>query len=77
MNVNRLLIIDDELALAKVVAKGGKLSGYETAYTDDPDEFARLLDEWKPSVVVVDLQMPRKDGIELLRGMAEKRCGRA
>jgi len=74
MNVNRLLIIDDELALAKVVAKGGKLSGYETAYTDDPDEFSRLLDEWTPSVVVVDLQMPRKDGIELLRSMAEKRC---
>lgn len=74
MNANRLLIIDDELALAKVVAKGGKLSGYETAFTDDPDEFIRLLEDWKPSVVVIDLQMPQKDGIELLRGMAEKRC---
>ena len=74
MNANRLLIIDDELALAKVVAKGGTLSGYETAYTDDPDEFVRLLDEWVPTVVVVDLQMPRKDGIELIRSMAERRC---
>jgi len=74
MNANRLLIIDDELALAKVVAKGGKLAGFEASYTDDPDDFLRLLDDWTPTVVVVDLQMPRKDGIELLRSMAEKQC---
>ena len=74
MNANRLLIIDDEVSLAKVVAKGGKLSGYETSYTDDPEEFLRQLKEWEPSVVVVDLQMPGKDGIELLRIMAENRC---
>jgi EAL domain-containing protein (putative c-di-GMP-specific phosphodiesterase class I) len=74
MNANRLLIIDDEVALAKVIAKGGKLSGYETSFTDDPMEFLRLLREWRPSVVVVDLQMPSMDGIELLRVMAEKRC---
>ncbi len=74
MSANRLLIIDDEVSLAKVVAKGGKLSGYETAYTDDHEEFLRLLTKWEPSVVVVDLQMPNKDGIELLRIMAENRC---
>jgi EAL domain-containing protein (putative c-di-GMP-specific phosphodiesterase class I)/ActR/RegA family two-component response regulator len=74
MNANRLLIIDDEVSLAKVVAKGGKLSGYDTAYTVDPDDFLRQLKEWQPSVVVVDLQMPNKDGIELLRIMAEKEC---
>ena len=74
MSANRLLIIDDEVSLAKVVAKGGKLSGFESAYTDDPEEFLRLLKEWEPSVVVVDLQMPNKDGIELLRIMAENRC---
>lgn len=74
MNANRLLIIDDEVGLAKVIAKGGKLSGYEATYTDDPKEFLRLLSEWRPSVVVVDLQMPSMDGIELLRVMAENRC---
>jgi EAL domain-containing protein (putative c-di-GMP-specific phosphodiesterase class I) len=74
MTTNRLLIIDDEVGLAKVIAKGGKLSGYETSFTDDPQEFLRLLEAWKPSVVVVDLQMPRMDGIELLRVMAERRC---
>ena len=66
----RLLIIDDELKMAKIVAKGGEMSGYVTAYTDKADEFYHRLATWCPTVVIVDLQMPDTDGIELLRGMA-------
>jgi EAL domain-containing protein (putative c-di-GMP-specific phosphodiesterase class I)/ActR/RegA family two-component response regulator len=66
----RLLIIDDELKMAKIVAKGGEMSGYVTAYTDKADEFFHRLATWCPTVVVVDLQMPDTDGIELLRAMA-------
>ena len=66
----RLLIIDDELKMAKIVAKGGEMSGYATAYTDQADEFFHRLGSWSPTVVIVDLQMPDTDGIELLRAMA-------
>ena len=66
----RLLIIDDELKMAKIVAKGGEMSGYVTAYTDKADEFFHRLATWCPTVVIIDLQMPDTDGIELLRAMA-------
>ena len=69
--MDRLLIIDDELQLGKFVAKVGSMAGYESVYTDQTDEFRRRLAEWSPSVVVIDLQMPGTDGIELLREMSE------
>ncbi len=69
----RLLIIDDELKMAKIVAKGGEMCGYVTAYTDKADEFFHRLATWCPTVVVVDLQMPDTDGIELLRAMADQK----
>ncbi|MCG8547056.1 MAG: EAL domain-containing response regulator [Alphaproteobacteria bacterium] len=68
---DRLLIIDDEPKLAKIIARGGTMSGYAAEYTDQPDAFFSKLRAWQPSVVVVDLQMPQTDGIEVLRIMAE------
>lgn len=71
---HRLLIIDDEPRLGKIIAKGASMSGYQAAYTDRPDEFFRLLEESAPTVVIVDLQMPQTDGVEVLRRMAEMGC---
>lgn len=71
---NRLLIIDDELKMAKIIAKGATMSGYQANYTDQPDEFFRRLKEEQPGVVIIDLQMPETDGVEVLRQMAEFGC---
>src|SRR5690606_15100246 len=35
----------------------------------------RLLNEWAPTHVVIDLVMPRVDGVEVLRMLADRHCG--
>ena len=68
----RLLVIDDEPALADYVAKAANLCGYQPIVTADDQQFrAEFLDS-RPNMVALDLQMPGMDGVELLRFLAEQ-----
>jgi EAL domain-containing protein (putative c-di-GMP-specific phosphodiesterase class I)/ActR/RegA family two-component response regulator len=74
---DRLLIIDDEAEIRRFVAAVGRKLGFDVSETDDPDEFVKRIRDYAPSVVVMDLHMPRADGIELLRVLAEHKCDAA
>ena len=63
----RLLLIDDEPALADFVAKAADLCGYESQIADGDDSFRSLFAADPPALVAVDLGMPDSDGVELLR----------
>ena len=63
---NRLLIIDDETAICDFISAAAERIGYEVKATGDPDEFLSLLDDFRPSILIIDLNMPKVDGIELL-----------
>lgn len=69
---NRLLVIDDEAAICDFIGTVAKRIGYEVRATDDPDEFFSLLDDFKPSTLIIDLNMPKVDGIKLLGILGDK-----
>jgi DNA-binding response OmpR family regulator len=69
----RLLLIDDEPALADFVASAASLCGYDPAVARDQQSFARLFAQQEPAVVVLDLGMPDTDGVEFLRYLADHR----
>ena len=69
----KLLLIDDEPALAAYLAEAARLSGYTPLVAiDDQDFKARLVAE-RPQMVALDLGMPGMDGVELLRFLADER----
>lgn len=63
----RLLLIDDEPALAEYVASTARLCGYDPAVAANEASFRALFDSHDPAVVVLDLGMPGTDGVEYLR----------
>lgn len=63
---NRLLIIDDEDGICDFISNAAKRIGYEARATGDPNEFLSLLDDFRPNTLIMDLNMPAVDGIELL-----------
>ena len=72
MRQPRLLVVDDEPALAGFVATAARESGYDPVLTSDDHEFRGEFLANRPDMVVLDLGMPGMDGIELLRFLAEQ-----
>lgn len=70
----RLLLIDDELSVARFLAHAAEECGYEAIVTVTAESFRAQYVTADPDVVVVDLALPRSDGVELLRFLAEHRC---
>jgi DNA-binding response OmpR family regulator len=67
----RLLLIDDEPALADYMAAAARMTGFEPTIAAEQDSFVRAFEASRPEVVVLDLGMPNTDGVEYLRFLAE------
>ena len=72
MEPPRLLVIDDEPALAEFVADAARHCGYDPTLTSDDEQFRSEFLQEQPSTAVLDLGMPGMDGVELLRFLAEQ-----
>lgn len=68
----RLLLIDDEPALADYLANAARASGFEPIVTARDTEFRDAFLANRPEMVAVDLGMPGMDGVELTRFLAEQ-----
>ena len=69
---NKLLVIDDQPDLCEFISEAAAGLGFESKGVTEPDAFRRAVQEFQPTVVVLDLQMPGADGIELLRYLGER-----
>jgi DNA-binding NtrC family response regulator len=63
---SRILIIDDEQIVLDACSEMLDPSLYTVATASDGDEGLRLVDEFHPDVVFVDLKMPGRSGLEIL-----------
>jgi DNA-binding response OmpR family regulator len=72
MALPRLLLIDDEPALAAFVAKAADMCGFEPVIADQDQQFRDLFQASRPQMVALDLGMPGMDGVELLRFLASQ-----
>jgi DNA-binding response OmpR family regulator len=68
----RLLLIDDEPALAEFLASAARESGFDPVVTARDDEFRDAFVADEPDMVALDLGMPGMDGVELIRFLAEQ-----
>jgi EAL domain-containing protein (putative c-di-GMP-specific phosphodiesterase class I)/ActR/RegA family two-component response regulator len=73
-NVNRLLVVDDEPGIVDLIAAIARRLDYAVASTGDPSEFLDLIEPFQPTLIVMDLDLPEIDGVELLRRLAAAEC---
>ncbi|MEX0604145.1 MAG: EAL domain-containing response regulator [Marinobacter sp.] len=76
-DLKRLLVLDDEPDVATTLCLMAEGAFFETQHTSDAEVFLEKIDTWSPTHVVVDLQMPDRDGVEVLQTLAKMGCGAA
>jgi DNA-binding NtrC family response regulator len=69
---NRVLIIDDEDIIRGSIATYLGDSGFQVYQAKDGHEGLRQYRQLKPDVVLLDLRMPRMDGLEVLEAIASE-----
>ena len=67
----RLLLIDDEPALADFMAAAARMTGFDPTVAADQKSFTAAFEAARPAVVVLDLGMPNTDGVEFLRFLSD------
>ncbi|MEI8396571.1 MAG: EAL domain-containing response regulator, partial [Rhodospirillaceae bacterium] len=72
MNANRLLVIDDDQEIADFVSSVGQMSGFEAQTACNGADFEKTYNAWIPTAIVLDLQMPGVNGIDIIRSLANK-----
>ncbi len=67
----RVLAVDDDPQALRYIRDALSEAGYHPVVTTDPRNLARLMNEEKPHLVLLDLMLPGTDGIELMQGILQ------
>lgn len=67
-----ILIVEDKESMARMLKETLELEGYEIIIARDGAEGIRIIRENKADIVLTDLKLPRKDGIEVLKASKDE-----
>jgi DNA-binding response OmpR family regulator len=67
MEARRVLVVEDEPSMSKVITYALEEAGYEVAVAEDGATARTLLDEFLPDIVVLDVMLPGESGLDLCR----------
>jgi DNA-binding response OmpR family regulator len=72
--MSRILIVDDDPAVGRLIGTILKFEGHEACQATDLHEGMHMLRGWRPEVVLLDLSLGRHDGRELFTMAREDGC---
>jgi two-component system KDP operon response regulator KdpE len=65
----RILIVDDEPQITRVLRRSLTTHGYDVRVASDGLAALQTFGDWPPDLVVTDLSMPNTDGLQLCRNL--------
>lgn len=65
-----IMIVDDEASLRSLVRANLEIDGFDVCEAVDGIEAMNLLRDMQPDLILLDIMMPGKDGIEVLGELA-------
>jgi FixJ family two-component response regulator len=67
-------VVDDDTAIQALFRSMGRTAGFAVVTYGSVGDFLNAWDENQPGCLVLDLNLPDRTGLELLRELAERRC---
>lgn len=69
--LRRILVVDDEPQITRVLRAGLSAAGYAVRTAADGEAALELFQDWSPHLVITDLSMPNLAGLELCRRLRQ------
>jgi DNA-binding response OmpR family regulator len=69
----KILVVEDDKKLGRLVRKGLEAQGFVVDFSDDGDEGFTLATTRGYDAVVLDIMLPGRDGLSILRNLRERR----
>lgn len=67
-----IAIVDDDVPVLKALGRLLRGRGFETATYESAHELLAALPKRRPDCLIIDLQMPEMDGLELLQHLSRR-----
>jgi DNA-binding response OmpR family regulator len=71
MKTSKILVVDDDPAIRKFIRANLTVRGYEVFLAFDGEEGLRVLETEMPDLILLDIMMPKIDGLEVCRRVRE------
>ncbi|HFQ6044280.1 TPA: response regulator YycF [Listeria monocytogenes] len=72
MAEKKILVVDDEKPIADIVKFNLNKEGFDVYCAYDGDETLELVEEVQPDLILLDIMLPGRDGIEVCREVRKK-----
>ncbi|GAA1474660.1 response regulator transcription factor [Corynebacterium felinum] len=63
----KIVVVDDEQAVRDSLRRSLTFNGYEIATAEDGEQALEVIEREQPDLVILDVMMPKKDGLEVCR----------
>ena len=63
--------MDDERVIGKMLETAIRNRGHEALWIDNADDILHQIEEYKPDVILLDINMPGKSGFEALKELRD------
>lgn len=68
----KILVVDDEKPIADILQFNLKKEGYDVYCAYDGNEALQLVEEIQPDLILLDIMLPQRDGMEVCREVRKK-----
>ncbi len=63
----KILLVEDEAILVKMYVATFDKAGFETKTTENISQAIKLMEEWQPNIVLLDIMLAGVNGLDLLK----------
>lgn len=71
MESKKVLIVEDDSTLRNVLLEFFEAEGLDVKSASDGEEGLKILEEFVPDVILLDIILPKKDGYEVMKEIKE------
>lgn len=68
----KILLAEDDLQLIDMYRRKFELEGFDVQFAEDGEKAIEILNNWKPDVALLDIMMPKVNGLDVLKNIKER-----